>query len=112
MKDLGFQIQLLKEAMMGLRRGIKSFVTGYCGYSPGMGQDEPVKQPLTGFPFRTQAAIKVWQMVQQIAKQNPKMQVSELIKAGLDKAAVNLIELSPEDSPTIEWPRIGYFQVE
>lgn len=62
----------------------------------------PLLQPATGFPFRTQAAIQVWVAIQQVAKISPNSPVAELIKNGLDKSGVSLIELTPEDNKLLE----------
>jgi hypothetical protein len=68
----------------------------------GNGEREPVLQPATGFPFHTQAATKVWQAIQQLAKQQPQATLGELIKGGLEASGVSVIALTPEDTHLLE----------
>ena len=89
------------ESTMGLGGGSSPTWSGMYVTDP-RSQGSPVMPPATGFPFRTASAAKVWFCIQQVAKISPTMPVAELVKAGLDKSNVNLLELTPEDNKLLE----------
>ena len=82
---------------------------GWAGFYGTLGSGPQVSNP--SWPFRTDSADVVWQMVNELSNQYPEMQDNELIRLAVEKSGVSPLDLTPEDWRLLEmatqWLRNG-----
>jgi hypothetical protein len=102
-------LEFLRETIGTVSAGHPQGWSGMYGFGIGAGMPNVPSGP--SWPYRTQAAEKVWEEVVKLIPKHPEMNEAQLLQRALANTGVQAIDLSPEDwrllEMAIEWRKNG-----